>query len=695
MSNDRIFVGRRDELRRFQDEVLEKPDGQAVVVIGQPGMGKTYLVDKMAQSAAAHPNLTCGHIRYECTPNDTPDAVMALMMDQAYECAKLTERSFNATPHRLKQWKAFLDVFKVGDLVMSLRRDPQRPTREQFVKTLETISERMKQDQRAIFVVDPEKYMHDNSADEWRIVVRDLPPKIKFIFAQRPEDQLATRHEFLDLPNVVIIPKESLDVLDDQAVDDLIQARADQLPISMAEARSALARYHGHPYAVNAALNLLADGLPLDTLPNEPKPTAFARAQWQRVCNEHGEAAIKLLTAYAVLEVPVPDDLVESVAEVSPVERKQVLANPFLSSLLRSEADGRRIYHVLLIEQIMADPASDETRGYHQRAIAAYRSRLKRDGPPDVLAASRLPEHVLRVDGLQAFVECFLDEATPSLATAGAFDTLIALTEKALNEVPDDSTKQSALYGNLGPIYQTRGELDRAEEVCKKSLEIDAKLGRQEGMAVNYGNLGLLYKNRGELDRAEEMLKKSLQIDTKLGHQEGMAKQYGNLGLTYRNRGNLDRAEKMFKKSLKINAKLGRQEGMANQYGNLGLIYIDRGELDRAEEMFKKSLEIDTQLGRPEGMAIQYGNVGVIYLLRGELDRAEEMLKKSLEISTKLGHLEGMANQYGNLGAVCGQRGDLRGARELGTKARDLYAQIGMPHKVQQFQGWLDQLPPQ
>ena len=77
--------------------------------------------------------------------------------------------------------------------------------------------------------------------------------------------------------------------------------------------------------------------------------------------------------------------------------------------------------------------------------------------------------------------------------------------------------------GNLGVIYQTRGELDRAEEMLKKSLAINEKLGRQEGMASQYGNLGLIYRTRGELDRAEEMLKKSLAIFEKVGRREGVA----------------------------------------------------------------------------------------------------------------------------------------------------------------------------
>ncbi len=72
-------------------------------------------------------------------------------------------------------------------------------------------------------------------------------------------------------------------------------------------------------------------------------------------------------------------------------------------------------------------------------------------------------------------------------------------------------------YGNLGLIYRSRGELDRAEEMHKKSLAINEKLGRQEGIAIQYCNLGLLYRTPGELDRAEDMLKKSLVLSKAVG----------------------------------------------------------------------------------------------------------------------------------------------------------------------------------
>ena len=204
--------------------------------------------------------------------------------------------------------------------------------------------------------------------------------------------------------------------------------------------------------------------------------------------------------------------------------------------------------------------------------------------------------------------------------------------------------------------------------------------------------LGYIYYAIGELDKAEEMHNKALEIDKNLGRLEGMVVQYGNLGLIYITRGELDKAEGMLNKSLEIDKKLGRLEGMASEYGNLGLIYITRGDLDKAEEMLKKALEINENLGLQEGMAIQYSNLGVIYQTKGELDKAEEMHQKALMIAEKLGLQEIMANQYGNLGLIYKERGDTEKARQLWEKARDLYKKIGMPHNVKMMDEWIEGL---
>ena len=689
MSDGTVFVGREDELKQWA-EVLASPDGQAVLVVGQEGMGKTLLLNRMVDMAMKHPDLKCGAVRYEVTRTDSVEGILATMITQTYQAAHLTEDSFSGTKKRREQLRAFLNVFKVGDLWMSLHSQDETSVRDQFIGTLERVSSRMPENGRGLFIIDPEKYVEEGSDQAWAIVIRELPAKIKLLFAQRPEDALASSDVFRALKNLVRIPEDHLSVLEDDAVDELIRRRLGNTGISLSGVREALHRYDGHPYAVDAALGLIADGVPLGELPSDP--TGIAAAQWKRIC-QHDPAAIRLFEAYAILEVPVPDEVVEAVSGLSRPERLSVVADPLLAGLLRDEPDGPRIYHTLLADHMRGQLSDSDAKPYHQRAAETYRKGLHAGEKADALAALRLPEHVLAAEGEGAFVACFIEECTEPLLTLGLLDAALDFSERALGMVSDGSVREAMMLGNLGLIYRRRGELGRAEEMHRKSLDIAENLGNQEGMAKQYGNLGLIYLTRGEFDKAEEMHLKSLEIEKGLGRLEGMAAEYGNLGLVYRERGKLGRAEQMHRKSLEVHQRIGNKQGIGKQYGNLGLIYRKRGKLDRAEEMHRESLDIAEELGDLDTVAAAYSNLGLIYKKRGDLCSAEGMHRKSLDIAEKSGNREVMAKEYGNLGAICEKRGDAAGARHYWIKARDLFQRIGMPQMVQKAQRSIDDLP--
>ena len=247
-------------------------------------------------------------------------------------------------------------------------------------------------------------------------------------------------------------------------------------------------------------------------------------------------------------------------------------------------------------------------------------------------------------------------------------------------------------YSNLGNIYHAQGDLDRAVEMYEKLLAIYEALGEREGMASAYGNLGLVCNALGELDRAVDMLERSLTIYEALGLKEDMASVYGNLGVVYHSRSELDsihltrsesdRAVEMYGKSLAIYEALDEQQGMANGYGNLGVVYRARGELDHAIEMYEKSLAIYEALGDKVGMATQYSNLGNFYHAQGDLDRAVEMYEKLLVIYEALGYQEDLASAYGNLGNVYQTHGELDRARKFWELAAELFATLGSPNEV-------------
>ncbi len=679
MTEQKIFVGRKAELEKFI-KVLEEPRGQAVLVVGQAGMGKTWLINKMADLAQNYPKLKCGWVRYEVTPTDSVNSILGLMMEHAFDAAQLEEKLLDATPRRLEQWRSLLNILKIGDLILSLRRDVKLNIRDHFLKQLELISKRMKENQRAIFIIDPEKYMQKESDHAWAIVIRQLPEKIKLVFAQRPEDVLVDSETFDALDNVVRIPDRQLDVLDEIAVEELIDRRSKDLKYTVAELRKVLRNYKGHPYTLGAALDLIRAGTKLEELPKKPELIKFAKVQWERIC-QIGDDAIQLFEAYAILEVGVPDEVVEAVSGLSATVRKRLQIDNYLRGLLREEGYGRRIYHVILAEHILEQIEKRRIKNYCARAVEVYRKKLNEDVWPDALAAIRLPEHTLVAQGEKAFVEVFLNESFEALFILGLYDPLESLHTRASNIVKQDSKNARMLKGFYPKIPWYLYFLQ----------EIEKEYGRVARIAQGYSYLGEIYLDAAKVDKAKEMSLKALHMHRKLGREKQIAKDYNNLGFVYWMDHDLDRAQQMFEMALQVYEKLKDQKDIAGQCAELASFYRDRGDLDKAEQMYQRALGIYQLFdNNKDEIRYIYLALGLVYVNGGDLYKAEKMYQRAIEISEQLGKINLVAHSYANMAMIHDMRKDKKHARTYWKKARELFFKAKMETEAQKIQEWLN-----
>lgn len=267
----------------------------------------------------------------------------------------------------------------------------------------------------------------------------------------------------------------------------------------------------------------------------------------------------------------------------------------------------------------------------------------------------------------------------------GEIDKAIASLRVILALFPEDLDAMN----RLGQVWFLRGNLAEATRLFTLMCELATD---DSVRAISYGNLGLIERTRGRLDEAEVYHKKSLAIEEKLGRLEGIASECGNLGILEGTRGNLAQAEAYFKRSLAIEEKLERLAGMASDYGNLGLIEWTRMNLDLAESYLKKSLTAHEKLVMLEGMANGFSGLGLVEQARGNLVAAETYHIQSLDIEKKLGSPEGIAREYGNLGAIAQQRGNYAEAQRLWTLARDLFRKVGATPNERWVQERLDRL---
>ncbi len=339
--------------------------------------------------------------------------------------------------------------------------------------------------------------------------------------------------------------------------------------------------------------------------------------------------------------------------------------------LIKSEEKIYRIYHPLFREYLRSiQPVVFKTKqGIYSEALEKVKGEFDSIyilfevlNEPFFEGLLKQTEHyeALNSVGIQAYTWGKLEHA---------FSAWMHLFELAKTK---DKAWESSAMGNIGIVYQTKGDLDKALEYYGWSLKINEELGRKEGMASNYVNIGNVYQTQGDLETALEYYGKSLELDEELGWKVDMAITLGNMGLVYLTRGEYDRALEYFVKALKLNEEQGRKGGIAKQLGNIGYICADKGKLDSALKYFEKALELVEALGNKGEIAAQLGSIGVVYLYKGELEKALEFFEKALREYEELESKKEIAIGSVNIGIVYLSKGEPDKALEYFERALKL-----------------------
>jgi tetratricopeptide (TPR) repeat protein len=263
----------------------------------------------------------------------------------------------------------------------------------------------------------------------------------------------------------------------------------------------------------------------------------------------------------------------------------------------------------------------------YDTAIKAFRAALVLQGvKPSECAALLI--HI----GIAQHKHSKWDEAE------GAYKEALNWAEKGKDELG-----QADALGNLGLVYQDKGEWDKAIEFYNKDLEISKKIGdvedpiREHGMAQTYGNLGNVYQLKEERDKAIEFYRKALKEFEKIGDEHGMAQTYGNLGSVYGSKGKWNKASEFYHKTLKGFEKIRDDHGIAQTYMNLGNVYGSKGNWDKAIEFYSKALKGFEKIGDERGIARTKANIGILYKEHGKKDEARKLLEESLRMLEKIG----------------------------------------------------------
>ena len=711
----RTFIGRKQELEQWQS-LLSQPaaEGQAVVVVGKYGMGKTWFLDQMIRQAQEDHALRCYAVRYVMAPGESPGMILRMILDDIFQAARYEAGSLDASGKRFGQWVRMyreLGLFTQHTdpgfrFLEQLRFDGHKNIFEQFTNRLKLFSDLLPEQGRLLLAIDPE---HDTLAarvELWAQVVKKLPPKVFFLFAQRFQDALAMNDEFRSQRNVHFIPPldshpGGLADLRDDETEQLIDAYLPFLADKNIDRQAVSGRfrlYRNHPYAVHATLNLLLlPGVSVpDQLPAEQTPAAVCPIQWRGV-TEHPlhEDAVRLLKTYAVLEVPSLDEMTCWVADIAPERLAEILADPFLSSLIRSDADGRLLYHHYLSTYIRSllytkdGKPTPEAEQLHQRAMTGYRDLTNRTIKPDPLALVRLAEHSLVVGGPSLFAATLCD-CSESFLSLGFYQTYAALLDRALAIVPSISAEAADLYLLLGQLRLHQEAHQAAIKLFEISMQMALRIAEPERIASALAWLGRAALKSGHLTEAHTWLQDATSYYEDSKDKQGLAEVLLLSAKVLWLQGHTKDAEKKLDTALQVTGEIRhyRQQAkmMASIYAVWGRMYDQMGNVERSAEQYHKALDLTKDIYDQEAEAELRTSLGSILERIGNLKSAEEHVSKAMSIHHDLKLLEQWAEDNVRLARIAEMQGKPQAKESYLEQARKIYQQLGNKQKLAELE---------
>ncbi len=695
------FVGRQAELTQWA-EFLADPRGLAVLVVGAEGTGKTALLDQIALQAWHKTSLRCGYVRYDVCPEDSPESVLRYMLEDAFSLARASAGAIDNPGLRFWQWDAFFDglgiphrrMDDVHRLVNLLRFDPQKHIGEQFVGRLQKIAQLMGPKGRAIFLVDHTDSFCEEFVEPWKRIVSNLPPGVKFVFTQTPEDAFLKAPEFLALPQVKTIPsppQSGLGPLSEHDFDKLLSQF--KFAPEQGDMKRLYFRYGGNPYLVRAAFDLLQihPKFSLDSFPEEPDQQKLARMQWEQLV-KLGPEVVRLFRAYAFLDVTVPDEIVMQVACINIPTFKRILDIPSVRNFIRSCSEGHQIADRPLQRCIAEDPRTESPflspYDYHRRAITAYESMIQRNLRPDAFSAARLPEHALAIGGPYAFARS-VGEMVDHLLLLCHFDTALRLINRALAKIDPHDKEAGQLRYKTGLIRLRQGKKEDAKKILAEAVDILRKAEDWETLPDVLLTQGQVAISEKQWDEAEETLRDAYEGYTVNDDPQGLVDTSIHYGKVLWELGRQADGEKTLMDALKTSRRIeyNRQSlrSQASVHCMLGTLFEEINEHDKAAAHFNSALDLTKNIYDRESEALIYANLRVLLEATGGLKKAVEYEQKALVIHTELRDLEAMAVDHTNLAYLAGKMGKPVLVKEHTAKARELYLQFGNQEKADEI----------
>jgi class 3 adenylate cyclase/tetratricopeptide (TPR) repeat protein len=707
------LVGREREMAVLQEALdsARARRGRVVELIGEPGIGKSRLVDELRARANGVTVLTVACEEYE---SSTPYFPIRLLLrdllgvadgtDPAQVAGQLRARIEPNAPD-LVPWLPLLGV------PMDFWMEPTPQTaqlEEQFRKarveqvTAEFLSWVLPNP--TLFVFEDVHWMDDASAELLR--------RLSACVERAPWLILVTRREgdagfTASGPSTVSLRPEPLGPTDAAA---LLAASSGDDPLSRNELAGLAARAGGNPLFLKELLLAARSTGSVEGLPGSIE--GLVAAQIDRLAP--GDRTV--LRYASVLGMSFETDLLREVLEAERLPVRTPLRR--LANFLRREGPRRlQFQHALIRDAAYEGLAYRRRRSLHgrvgeamelragdrpedqaellslhffhaQRYDKAWRySRLAgdraRDKYANVEAADfyrRALEAGRRVPGVSVAQVARVTEALGDVRNrAGMFEEAARAYREARRLERGDPTiranlllKQAWIPERLGRYPQALGLVSRATHVLE-GVPGDAAASLRAQLSVWYA---AVRQQQGRHEEAIAWCRRAIELAQAAQDRDALAHAYYVLdwGLVQVGRAEEARYSPL---ALAIYEELGNLGGQAVVSNNMGVLAYYEGRWNDARDLYERGREAREMTGDPVEAAGGWFNIAEILSDQGDQQAAEPLLRDVLRVWKGAGMRSGIALATSQLGRVAYRSGRFEEAASLLGDARAIYQELG------------------
>jgi class 3 adenylate cyclase/tetratricopeptide (TPR) repeat protein len=247
----------------------------------------------------------------------------------------------------------------------------------------------------------------------------------------------------------------------------------------------------------------------------------------------------------------------------------------------------------------------------------------------------------------------------------------------ALCETSGASECAGRLTRLLGEAYHRMGDFGAARAHLERSLALARGRGDHGEAAAALVQLGRVAWLVGDYAHARGVLVEALALARTQAQHGTMLHALLNLGTLAWQTGDSQVAQAYLEEALQTARAAGDVRREAAALNNLGNLALTEGEHGRARDYYLASLALHEQTGDRAGIAICYGNLAHIALELNDFEEARARFESSLVIDRQTGNRWGIARTLGNLGEVASRQGDLPRARRHLIEALRLSRTLG------------------